>query len=243
MEAAGGGLRAIYVSEGGTYYSPIVTLRTANANWTYLRDGMESVRKILNDSQTSTDAYSYEAFGNITSQAGSTVNPFRYVGALGYYTDQTTKLYHVGARYYSPQVGRFWTQDPVKHPGVNAYPYVASNPTNTVDPDGHTAEAIVCVVVADPEPITKCCVIAAGGVVLLCWAIPKVIEYCKEREQEKIHVRCKRGWMACVSWCKTLGYPQKGKGWKHPADCKDACDKARRQCENRSGDTSVFPGP
>jgi hypothetical protein len=57
---------------------------------------MESVRKILNDSQTSTDAYSYEAFGNIMSQAGSTVNPFRYVGALGYYRDLAAN--HQGER-------------------------------------------------------------------------------------------------------------------------------------------------
>jgi RHS repeat-associated protein len=130
-------LKAIYVAEGGSYYSPIVTLRTNNANWTYLRDGTESVRKILNDSQTTTDAYYYEAFGNITSQAGTTVNPFRYIGALGYYRDQTSGLLDVGARYYSPQVGRFWTRDPAKQ-GVNWYPYVGNNPVNAGDPSGLT---------------------------------------------------------------------------------------------------------
>ena len=133
--AGNGCVQAIFATQGGTHYSPIVTLRTGNANWTYLRDGMDSVRRILNDSQQVTDVYYYEAFGNITSQSGTTVNPFRYVGALGYYRDQTTSLYHVGARYYSPQVGRFWTQDPVKQ-GVNWYPYVANNPLNRVDPSG-----------------------------------------------------------------------------------------------------------
>jgi len=144
MESAQGLPRAVYVSEGGTYYSPIVTLRTANANWTYLRDGMESVRKILNESQTTTDAYTFEAFGNPMGQAGTTVNPFRYVGALGYYwfdfahhgRDRTTSLRLLGARYYGPSPRRFWTQDPVGLAGVNVYPYVANNPVNRADPSG-----------------------------------------------------------------------------------------------------------
>jgi RHS repeat-associated protein len=78
------------------------------------------------NSQTTTDAYTlrrssygaqaYEAFGNPISEAGSTVNPFRYVGALGYYTDRTSALRLLGTRYYSPQVGRFRTQDP---PGLS----------------------------------------------------------------------------------------------------------------------------
>ena len=135
MESAQGLPRAVYVSEGGTYYSPIVTLRTANANWTYLRDGMESVRKILNESQTTTDAYSYEAFGNPTGQAGTTVNRFRYVGALGYYSDRTTSLRLLGARYYGPSPRRFWTQDPVGAQ-VNQYAYVSNNPLNVSDPGG-----------------------------------------------------------------------------------------------------------
>jgi RHS repeat-associated protein len=116
--------------------------------------------RILNDGsptltmngQTSTDAYYYEAFGNITSQAGTTVNPFRYVGALGYYwfdcahhkPDRTSSLLHVGTRYYSPQVGRFWTQDPIGA-DVNLYPYVSSNPVNSADPDGQFIIApVIC---------------------------------------------------------------------------------------------------
>jgi len=161
MESAQGLPRAVYVSEGGTYYSPIVTLRTANANWTYLREppspkwlrlrrlnGMESVRKILNESQTTTDAYSYEAFGNPMGQAGTTVNPFRYVGALGYYwfdfahhgRDRTSGLRLLGARYYGPSPRRFWTQDPLGE-GVNWYAYVGSDPTNSADPDGMSTRA------------------------------------------------------------------------------------------------------
>jgi hypothetical protein len=40
-----------------------------------------------------------------------------------------------GPRYYSPQVGRFWTRDPVRVE-LNQYRYVAGNPVNRVDPSG-----------------------------------------------------------------------------------------------------------
>lgn len=71
-----------------------------------------------------------------TSQSGSTCNPYRYVGSLGCYSaDTTTSLLHLGTRYYSPQVGRFWTEDPGRD-GLNSYVYVADNPVNRTDPAG-----------------------------------------------------------------------------------------------------------
>jgi RHS repeat-associated protein len=125
----------------------------------YLKVVSDGSAVLTINSQTTADAYSYEAFGNPMGQAGTTVNlakpcpprggqgrhggaasprlaTFRYAGALGYYTDKTTVLYHVGARYYSPQVGRFWTQDPARAE-LNRYAYVRSNPCTSVDPDGH----------------------------------------------------------------------------------------------------------
>jgi RHS repeat-associated protein len=114
--------------------------------------------KILNDgaavlamnSQTTTDAYSYEAFGNPMGQAGTTVNPFRYVGALGYYwfdfahhgRDRTSGLRLLGARYYGPSPRRFWTQDPFggvpELPAAyNRYLYEFNNPVGSADPSGY----------------------------------------------------------------------------------------------------------
>jgi RHS repeat-associated protein len=107
--------------------------------------------KILNDGsamvttgrQTTTDAYTFEAFGNPTGQSGTTVNPFRYVGALGYYwfdfahhgRDRTSGLRLLGARYYGPSPRRFWTSDPASA-GLNRYSYVGNAPTARVDPRG-----------------------------------------------------------------------------------------------------------
>jgi len=115
--------------------------------------------KILNDGsamvttgrQTTTDAYTFEAFGNPTGQSGTTVNPFRYVGALGYYwfdfahhgRDRTSGLRLLGARYYGPSPRRFWTQDPVRD-ALNRYAYAANNPTLLADPSGGWPRVVGC---------------------------------------------------------------------------------------------------
>jgi RHS repeat-associated protein len=97
------------------------------------------------NSQPTTDAYTlrrssygaqaYEAFGNPTGQAGTTVNPFRYVGALGYYSDRTSGLRLLGARYYGPSPRRFWTRDPTRG-AASQYAYVGNSPVVGVDPEG-----------------------------------------------------------------------------------------------------------
>jgi RHS repeat-associated protein len=82
-----------------------------------------------------TDTYQYEAFGNLTGSTGSTPNPYRYVGSLGYYQTGTS-LRHLGARYYMRELGRFFQRDRVVRPSSSAYPYVEGGPTVRVDPDG-----------------------------------------------------------------------------------------------------------
>ncbi|MBF0386191.1 MAG: RHS repeat-associated core domain-containing protein, partial [Candidatus Omnitrophica bacterium] len=66
--------------------------------------------------------------------------------AMYYFTgkpfDDETGLYYYGARYYSPQIGRFITPDTiVQSPGdpqtLNRYSYCGNNPVNRIDPTGH----------------------------------------------------------------------------------------------------------
>jgi hypothetical protein len=80
-------------------------MRRQNTTYHYMLDALGSVRKLTDANQATTDSYSYEAFGSIVASSGSTTNPYRYVGSLGYYRDSTSGLLHVGARYYSPEVG------------------------------------------------------------------------------------------------------------------------------------------
>ena len=53
-------------------------------------------------------SYTYDAFGNLTSQIGNSENPFLYCGE---YFDAETQTYYLRARYYNPANGRFNAED------------------------------------------------------------------------------------------------------------------------------------
>jgi len=104
----------------------------------YLHDGQGSVRALANIAGSITDTYAYTAFGELYTQIGTTVNSYLYTGQQ---FDAVTELYSLRNRYYSPSVGRFYSQDtfppdlgnPV---GLNRYAYVSNNPVNLIDPSG-----------------------------------------------------------------------------------------------------------
>jgi RHS repeat-associated protein len=124
-------------SSGQAYYSPLI-YSMLGGTWRYhLYDGLGSTRQLLQhlSPYAVTDTYSYEAFGNLMASTGTTPNPYRYVGSLGYYQTGSS-LMHLGARYYMPEVGRFTRRDPVEVAGANAYAYAANGPTASIDPSG-----------------------------------------------------------------------------------------------------------
>ncbi|GHH54451.1 hypothetical protein GCM10018773_57520 [Streptomyces candidus] len=57
--------------------------------------------------------------------------PYRFAG--GY--QDPTGLYHYGARYYDPRIGRFISPDPSGQE-KNPYLYAEDDPVNRIDPDG-----------------------------------------------------------------------------------------------------------
>jgi len=107
----------------------------------YHCDAEGTTREVTNSLQQVTDAYAYNAWGEDLGELRAAndptkpVNPLRYVGKEGYYTDTDTGLMLLGARYYDPLIGRFITQDPAQS-GLNWYVYAANNPVNNVDPTG-----------------------------------------------------------------------------------------------------------
>jgi RHS repeat-associated protein len=125
---------AKYVWEGNSYYSPLL-YSMLSGTWRYhLYDGLGSTRQLmLHTDQSITDTYQYEAFGNLTGSTGTTPNPYRYVGSLGYYQTGSS-LMQLGARYYMPEVGGFTGPDPLLR--MRAYSYCGDRPTFYVDPAG-----------------------------------------------------------------------------------------------------------
>jgi len=113
----------------------LISQRRSGSTYYHLYDQLGSTRKLLDSSQATTDSYSYYAFGEVRSSSGSTTNPFKFVGRLGYYDDPTTPFQYLRARYYGSTYGRFLTQDSAAR-GPREYTYVEGNPIVSRDASG-----------------------------------------------------------------------------------------------------------
>ena len=84
--------------------------------------------------------YRYDIYGEET-QSAATYNPYRYNGE---YTDMSTGLQYLRARYYSAEITRFTSKDPVLGVATlpytfNPYLYCLNNAINYRDPSGNFA--------------------------------------------------------------------------------------------------------
>ena len=80
------------------------------------------------------DLASYYVYGEIEDRPQTTDTLFLFAGKYGVQTD-ANGLYYMRARYYSPEIGRFINEDPVRD-GLNWYEYAGGNPISRVDPSG-----------------------------------------------------------------------------------------------------------
>ena len=99
--------------------------------------GLGNTTEVTGASGSLQNHYSYTPFGESLSTLEDTSNDFEYVGAWGV----TTGIYGLrlmGARAYSPVVGRFTSADPlgIRAGDTNLYRYVGNAPTAWIDPSG-----------------------------------------------------------------------------------------------------------
>jgi RHS repeat-associated protein len=128
--------QATYTNEP-TQYGNLISQRRGATTKYYDYDGLGSTRELISSGEATTDAYIYNAFGELVTSSGSTVNPFRFVGQLGYYFDTEMSDYYVRARTYQPLTGRWWSVDPIGLiGGTNFYIYSANSPMNLFDASG-----------------------------------------------------------------------------------------------------------
>ena len=118
-------------------YGPrgVLKQRRGNQDHWYLLDGLGSTTTLTDATQTVTDTYAYEGFGNKVNSTGTTLNPYKYVAGSGYYADNESGLMLLTLRYYDATLGRFITRDPASV-GPNLYMYASNNPLKYVDPAG-----------------------------------------------------------------------------------------------------------
>jgi len=100
----------------------------------YLSDHLGSSSVISKENGKVIFSADYLPFGLQSSGLGS----FRY-GFTRKEFDSDMGMNYFGARYYSPELGRFLTVDPVMQ-GFSPYVYGNNNPLRYVDPDGNKAK-------------------------------------------------------------------------------------------------------
>ncbi len=110
---------------------PLVRSDSTSSSY-YLRDGLGSVVKMVNQAGAVSATLSYDAWGNSTGDQPAGV----HYGYTGREPDASGLIYY-RARYYDPTIGRFTQRDPIGlKGGINQYVYVNNNPVNFVDPMG-----------------------------------------------------------------------------------------------------------
>jgi RHS repeat-associated protein len=118
-------------------------LRTLNIDETlarresefYVGDALGSTVALTDLAGGVATIYTYEPFGRAATSGVASGNAFQSAGRE---YDGPTGLYYLRARYYSPTLHRFISEDPVGFAGgdVNLYGYVLNNPVGGTDPFG-----------------------------------------------------------------------------------------------------------
>ena len=99
----------------------------------YVTDGNKNVMSLIDAAGTKVAEYVYDPFGRLLSSTGSLaeINPFRFSSE---YHDDETGLVYYNYRYYSPELGRWISRDPIEEEGgVNLYAMVENSPVNKID--------------------------------------------------------------------------------------------------------------
>ena len=106
----------------------------AGGSWSPLRDVLGSYISLSDSAGTLTGEYAYEPFGDFA--ANSTANSTNSTHYTGRENDGTGLQFN-RARYYSPALQRFISEDPIgMRGGLNLYAYAGNNPLGFSDPFG-----------------------------------------------------------------------------------------------------------
>jgi RHS repeat-associated protein len=110
-----------------------------NAARTLLVDALGSTLGLIDGNGLLQTEYTYEPFGATIATGEASPNPFQYTRR----EHDTTGLYYYRARYYSPTLQRFISEDPRGFAGgdLNLYAYALNNPTTFTDPLGLAVNA------------------------------------------------------------------------------------------------------
>lgn len=126
-------------------------------SFTPLQDALGSTIALVDSNGNLNTQYSYDPFGNTSVSGVMSGNPSQYTGR----ENEANGLYFYRNRYYSPQLGRLLSEDPLRFAGSgpNFYSYVFDSPTNLTDPFGLAAAPILVTLATAGGGLT----VIAGG--------------------------------------------------------------------------------
>ena len=111
---------------------PLARISTVKQRY-YQLDALGSVIGLTDESGHEVTQYAYDAFGQVTVSGEVSDNHFQYTGR----ENDETGLYYYRARYYSPELQRFVSEDPIRFwGGLHFFTFVENNPMNHIDPYG-----------------------------------------------------------------------------------------------------------
>ena len=124
-------------------FGNLLSQRKDSSTSFYHYDVLGSTSELSDSTETVTDSYLYGAWGNLVASTGTTANPFRWIGKVGYYFDEDTTDYYVRARYYQPVNVRWRSKDPIKfHEKISEYAYALNSPIVRIDYTGKKSKPI-----------------------------------------------------------------------------------------------------
>jgi RHS repeat-associated protein len=132
QEKQNGVVSANYI-RGLNIDEPLMRIKSDGTKRLYKTDALGSVIALADETGAVKTTYTYGAFGNVTITGEASDNSLQFTGR----ENDNTGLYYYRARYYSPELQRFISEDPIGFSGgINFYAYVGNNPVNAIDPYG-----------------------------------------------------------------------------------------------------------
>jgi RHS repeat-associated protein len=131
-----GAAQAVYTHEPRHYGGVLSQIQGATTS-TYHADALGTTRALTDSTGFDTDTYLNDAWGNSIASTGTTINPFKWIGKYGYYTDSSTAQVYVRARMFQPTVARWVSHDPLGfREGANLFVYASNSVLSFIDPAG-----------------------------------------------------------------------------------------------------------